>query len=181
MVYAETALARRQFEASKTPYRLGNAVAYVRPKQCSFVTLLHNTIADNPGGDGTGLYAWGDSVTLTLTNNIIAGHAVGVTSTNPASSTVSADHTLFYGNDIDYGAGVSSAGEVSGDPRFVNPAAFDYHIGPASAALDAGTLIPWPDADIDGNPRPWPTGGSSDIGADEARLSWVYLPVIRRE
>jgi hypothetical protein len=147
----------------------------------STVTLLHNTIADNAGGDGAGLYAWGDSVDLTLTNNIVAGHAVGITNTNSASLTVSADHTLFYDNAIDYGTGVSSVGEVSGDPRFVNPAAFNYHIGPTSAALDAGILIPWLITDFDGNPRPWPIGGDSDIGADEARLRWVYLPLIRRE
>jgi hypothetical protein len=147
----------------------------------SAVTLLHNTIADNPGTGGAGLYTWGDSVTLTLTNNIVAGHAVGITNASPGSLTVSADHTLFYGNAVDYGAGVSSMGEVSGDPRFINPVAFNYHIGPTSAALDAGTPIPWLVTDIDGNSRPWPTGGDSDIGADEARLHWVYLPMIRRE
>jgi hypothetical protein len=147
----------------------------------SALTLLHNTIADNPGDDGVGLYIWGERVALTLINNIVTGHAVGITNTNPSSSTVVADHTLFYGNAVDYGAGVSSTAEVSGDPRFVNPAASNYHIGPASAALEAGTLIPWLVTDIDGNPRPWPIGGDSDIGADEARLRWVYLPMVLRE
>ena len=126
-------------------------------------TLLHNTIADNVGSGGEGLYVR-DYSALTLTNTIIAGHTVGITNTNPAASTVTADHTLFNGNGIDYGSGVSSTNEVSGDPAFVNPFAWDYHLTPSSAAIDVGV-----DAgvinDIDGDPRP--LGAGYDIGADE--------------
>ena len=59
---------------------------------------------------------------------------------------------------------------------FVDPAGGDYHIGPGSAAIDAGV-----DAgvltDIDGDPRP--IGPSFDIGADEA-WRWVFLPLVLR-
>ena len=135
-------------------------------------TLLHNTIADNVGGSGQGLYV-GDCVTLTLTNNIIAGHTVGITNTNPASSTVSADHTLFYDNATDYGSGVASTNEVRGDPRFVNPSALDYHIRRDSAAIDAG-IDAAVATDIDGDRRP--SGLGFEIGADE--IEWaIYLPL----
>jgi putative cofactor-binding repeat protein len=130
----------------------------------SIGALLHNTVADNVGiSSGEGLYIR-SYVTLDLTNNIIAGHTVGITNTNPDSSTVIADHTLFSGNGTDYGSGVVSTDEVSGDPAFVAPATGDYHILLGSAAIDQGV-----DAgvveDIDGDPRPLVSG--YDIGADE--------------
>jgi hypothetical protein len=137
--------------------------------------LLNNSIADTPGAGGAGLHIEGDSVALTMTNNVVAGYAVGITNTEPTSSTVTADHTLFHGNTTDYGAGVSSTDEVSGDPRFLSPATFNYHIGPHSAAIDAGIAIPWLTSDIDGDPRPLDAG--YDIGADEARWLPVYLPL----
>lgn len=146
----------------------------------STVTLLHNTIADNPGPGGAGLSLWGENVALTLTNNIIAGHAVGITNSNPVSSTVTADHTLFYNNTTDYGPGVSSANEVTGDPRFVNPASLDYHIGLHSAATDQAVDI-GVTTDIDGDARPAPAGTHPDLGADEIAQQWVYLPLILRQ
>jgi hypothetical protein len=62
------------------------------------------------------------------------------------------------------GAGTILTGTVnaSGDPAFVDPETWDYHIDAASAAIragvDAGVV-----ADIDGDLRLWPY----DIGADE--------------
>jgi uncharacterized repeat protein (TIGR01451 family) len=55
----------------------------------------------------------------------------------------------------------------TGDPAFVDPDNGDYHIGPGSAAIDAG-LDAGVDHDIDGEPRP--LGGGYDLGADEAGL-----------
>ncbi len=130
--------------------------------------LLHNTIADN--GEGEGLHVE-DYVALTLTNNVVAGHVVGITNTRPSSSTVAADYTLFYGNVVDYGGGVVSTNELHGDPAFANPAGGDYHLGSNSVAIDAGLFIPWLTRDIDGDPRP--NGPDYDIGADE----FVCLPL----
>jgi fibronectin-binding autotransporter adhesin len=134
-------------------------------------TLLHNTLVGS--GSGYGVYVE-DYVTLFLTNTIVAGHTWGITSTYPTSSTIFADHTLFWANAHD---GLRGTNPIDGDPRFLNPAAGDYHLGPGSAALDAGV-----DAgvatDIDGDARPM--GAGYDLGADEAEPSYrLYLPFIR--
>jgi uncharacterized repeat protein (TIGR01451 family) len=124
------------------------------------LVMLHNTVADNAG---EGMY-FGRYTIVTLTNNIAAVHTVGITNAASASTTVRADHTLFSGNGIDYGSGVTSTGEVHGDPAFVNPSGGEYHIGPTSAARDAGTNA-GVTTDMDGNLRP--QGSGYDIGADE--------------
>ena len=94
----------------------------------------------------------------------------------PVSSTFTLEFTLFYSNTTNYGSGMMSTNEVHGDPVFLNPSAGDYHIGPGSAALDAG-----PDAglmdDIDGQPRPY--GPGFDLGADEI-VQEIYLPMLMR-
>jgi hypothetical protein len=137
-------------------------------------TLIHNTwVGDLAGGEA--MWA-GTYVTATLVNNIIASHTTGIVNSAPASSTVTADHTLFDGNSTDYGSGVISTNEVRGDPDFVAPAADDYHIGDGSAAIDVGV-----DAgvtmDIDGDPRPM--GAGYDIGADEYwQGRYIYLPLV---
>ena len=141
-------------------------------------TLLHNTLVGSLAGAEA---IWSSSyVTATLMNNIIVSHTVGITNTSPASSTVTADHTLFNGNGTNYGGGVSSVNEVLGDPAFIAPAAGDYHIGADSAALDAGLEVGVND-DFDGNFRP--CGAGYDIGADElwhSACGRIYLPLVVR-
>lgn len=130
------------------------------------VTLLHNTLAGT--GSGPGVYVDG-YVTLILTNTLIAGHTWGITVAYPASSTVSADHTLFWAIT---GTAVTGTNPVFGDPRLLPDG---YHIGPGSAAIDAGVNADIT-TDIDSNLRP--IGAGYDIGADEARF--VYLPLVLR-
>ncbi len=76
------------------------------------------------------------------------------------------------------GSGITTSNDLAGDPKFVNPAALDYHIQSDSAAINQGTNV-GVTVDIDGQPRPW--AGGFDIGADEfvqiqARL---FLPLVR--
>jgi hypothetical protein len=144
--------------------------------------LLHNTIADNLGCD-QGVYV-GDYATLAFTNTIIAGHSVGITNANPASSTVTANYTLL-DNTTDYGDGVSSANEVHGDPAFGDPTpgVWDYHLTSSSAAVDAGVDAGVTD-DIDGHTRPFDGDDDGadefDIGADEYVKWHIYLPLVLR-
>jgi parallel beta-helix repeat protein len=142
-------------------------------------TLLHSTIADN-GGSGQAVYV-GDYTTLDLKNTIITGHdGAGVYATS--LGTAALDAILWYGNGAHTtGQGIIVTGTVniSGDPGFIAPDQGDYHIGPDSAAVDAG-IDAGVFADIDGDPRP--AGCGFDIGADEllsdARCHAVFLPLI---
>lgn len=134
-------------------------------------TLLHNTLVGQ--GTGTGILAY-EYVTLRLTNTIVASHTVGIVNTSPASSTVHADHTLFWANADN---GISGTNPVFGNPRFLNPRGDDYHIGPNSAAIDAGVIGAEVTTDIDGDSRP--IGEGYDIGADEF-IHRIYLPLIAR-
>jgi hypothetical protein len=90
---------------------------------------------------------------------------VGITVTT--GNTVTLEGTLWYGNGQDAGGGgtiVTGTVNVYGDPDFVAPEMGDYHIGLASAAIDAGVDAGVID-DIDGDVRPQDAG--YDIGADE--------------
>jgi hypothetical protein len=135
-------------------------------------TLLHNTLVGS--GSGSGVYVETDYVALFLTNTIVVSHTWGITSAFPASSTVLADHTLFWANIHD---GIRGVNPVDGNPTF---AADGYHIGPGSAVdagVNAGVIT-----DIDGDPRP--DGCFPDIGADELVTGlgcWrVHLPLVLR-
>ncbi len=123
--------------------------------------LRHNTIVGN--GAATGVLV-NDLATVTLLNNIVAGHATGLAVTG--SGSLVADHTLFWNNDDD---GIRGTDPVDGDPRFVNRAFGDFHIFAGSAAQGQGV-----DAevakDIDGDARPGL--GGFDIGADEVAPAW---------
>jgi hypothetical protein len=140
--------------------------------------LLHTTIANNHGGSGQGIHV-GPYATLALTNTILSGHSVGIHVT--AGSTARLEGTLWHDNGADTGgAGTILTGTVNvhGDPAFLDPAAWDYHLGSGSAAIDAG-VDAGVTTDVDGDPRPL---GGYDIGADE----YVYpvrllLPLALRQ
>jgi fibronectin type 3 domain-containing protein len=118
--------------------------------------LKHNTIVGN--GAATGVLA-DDFATVTMVDNIVAGHAIGLSSVG--SGSIAADHTLFWNNDAD---GIRGTDPVDGDPKFVNRAFGDLHIQDGSVAqghgTDAGVAT-----DLDGDTRPGL--GGFDIGADE--------------
>jgi fibronectin-binding autotransporter adhesin len=135
-------------------------------------TLLHNTLVG--AGSGYGVYA--QYAALYLTNTIVASTTWGITNTTPVSSTILADYTLFHNTLNHSSSGVVSTNEVGGDPRFVDPAGGDYHLGHGSAAIDAG-VDAGVTTDIDGDTRP--IGPLPDIGADERRL-YIHMPLVLR-
>ncbi|MBN1814214.1 MAG: right-handed parallel beta-helix repeat-containing protein [Anaerolineae bacterium] len=146
----------------------GVYVGYDYPDSVSQALLVNNTIADN----GTsGIVAYNYAV-VTLTNNLVARHQVGLHSHNPASGTVSADTNLFWnGSDP-----ITGSNAILDEPRL----APNYHPRTGSPALDAGLTIPWLTTDLDGNPR---TPGAYDIGAFEGEEAWhdVYLPLVAKD
>jgi hypothetical protein len=125
----------------------------------------HNTIAKNQGGDGSGIFVASTSTrTLAFTNTMLVSHSVGIVLS--AGQNADFDATL-WGNNTDWsGPGTIWIGSVNvwGDHDFVDPQNGDYHVGPKSAALDAGIDANLT-SDIDGEIRP--QGFAFDIGADE--------------
>jgi hypothetical protein len=145
----------------------------------SKLSLWHTTLARNTGGDGSGVFvtnAGSTHSTVILTNTILVSHTVGISAT--AGSTVTLEATL-WANGTDWGGdGAIFTGTVNiwGNPAFVNPDGGDYHIGPGSAARNAGVNA-GVNTDIDGEFRP--KEGGYDIGADEFGQQWdIYLPLV---
>jgi len=139
--------------------------------------LVHNTLARNIGGDGSGVFV-GVSAEVALTNTIIVSHTVGITVVSGSTATLEA--TLWgsgaWGNGTDWGGGgaiFTGTVDIWGDPVFVDPGGGDYHISPDSAAVNAG-VDAGVTTDVDGDPRP--VGSGYDIGADEY-VAFLYLPV----
>ncbi len=144
--------------------------------------LWQATLAGNTGGDGSALtigdwYPRG-LATVDVRNAIVATQTVGLKVNNNSSLEVNGVlwHNVATPLSQVPGASVSIQNALSGDPQFVNPAAGDYHLGPSSAARDAGipngTL-----RDFDGQVRPMGLG--HDLGADEyleAALSLARTP-----
>ncbi len=138
----------------------------------SHLILLHTTVARNQARDGSGILATRDVwrySTVAMTDTIVASQTVGVSVT--VGSRLVSEGALWgsgsWANERDWGGGgtiVTGTVNVWGLPEFADPNGGDYHLGPASAALDAG--VPhtvW--VDLDGDPRPSDMGW--DIGADE--------------
>ncbi len=132
------------------------------PSDPAAADLRHNTII----GDGTtiGVLAR-NSGSANLTNNIVAGHAHGVSAESGGSLTV--DHTLFWNNVDD---GERGTDPVDGNPLFVNAPRGDFHIQEGSAASNAG-VDDGVDDDIDHEARPGSDG--VDVGADEL-APWAF-------
>jgi uncharacterized repeat protein (TIGR01451 family) len=132
--------------------------------------LWHTSLANNTGGSGLyGTALWMGEIglhsTAWLTNSIIAGHAVGLEVT--PDDTAVLESTLWWANGVDWqgdGTIISGTHNYTGDPDFVDPNTGDYHIGPASAAINRGVQAGI-DTDIDGEARP--AGADPDLGADE--------------
>jgi uncharacterized repeat protein (TIGR01451 family) len=136
----------------------------------SSLHLLHNTIARNSGGDGSGIYIReydvGDTSWVTLTNTILVSQSVGIAVTGGNTATVNG--ILWYNTPITISqsptATVSVQNQLTDDPAFVDPDGGDYHIGASSPARDAG-VDSGVSMDIDGQWRPM--GLHYDLGADE--------------
>ena len=108
---------------------------------------------------------------ITITNNIVVSHTVGISVTQGVTATVS--YTLWHANGADIaGAGVvNQTHPVMGDPAFVDPAADDYHLTIASAARDAGDpagVPPRRSMTLQRAPAPGPARGHRRVRVERA-------------
>ena len=152
----------------------------------SSVTVLHNTIAHNwsLGPVASGIYVAPPNTRasiVTLTNNILVSHTVGITVATGNTATLEA--TLWgagaWANEADWGGdGAIVTGTVEnnvwGLPAFVAPGDGDYHIASTSAAIGRGVNAGVAE-DIDGDLRT----GDPDLGADEY-VQRLFLPLVTR-
>jgi uncharacterized repeat protein (TIGR01451 family) len=155
--------------ADNSAEEMGGGI-YISDSQGS---LVNNTIAQNEEGAGEGVYLDG-TAEATILNNIIVSHTYGIY--NAGSGTPDVTYNDVWGNSVgDYYGVAPGTGNISSDPRFVDPDSWDYHLWLYSPAVDAGhpdeDLAPaW---DIDGDPRP--LGSGVDMGADEVPFEvWVW-------
>ena len=140
----------------------------------SIPRLLHNTVSNNSGGKGYGLFV-GAASTATLTNTIVVSQTTGVFVEGDGTATI--DGVLWYGNgaDVDGGGTIVEGNAYSGDPAFD---ADGYHLTRTSAAIDHGVAADVT-IDIDGDSRPLDHG--RDLGADEYAGDLVPPEVVGRE
>ena len=126
-------------------------------------TLVHTTIHDNTGGDGSGLTTSGFIANTTrMTNTIVSSQTVGVKADINQSAVLNG--VLFFANGDDTaGLGTVTVNPpvVGGNPMFTPDG---YHLIFGSPAVDAG-LASAVVNDLDFQPRPF--GPSPDLGADE--------------
>ena len=137
----------------------------------SQAVLVNNTIAHN---GATGIAVTGYA-TVTLRNNIVVGHGVGITETEaipgtPPEVAIDADTNLLW-NDEDPIVGTAAICE---EPRLWP------NLAPrtGSPAVDAGIDIPWLTMDIAGSPR---APGAYDLGAFEWLGEYLHIPLVVRQ
>lgn len=117
--------------------------------------LINCTVADNAASNaGGGVYS--DRSDVHLTNCIVWGD------TPDALYSWYGDMSLDH---CDIEGAWPGEGTIHVDPRFVDPAAGDYHLLETSPCVDSGSPDGAPETDFEGEPRPWGLG--FDMGADE--------------
>jgi hypothetical protein len=107
--------------------------------------VVNNTLVRTGSAIDSEAVLVGVNVSLEMSNNIIAGYALGITNTAPLSNTLSATRNLFWNDDDP----IMGEEPVVGDPLLAE----DYDLLPGSPAIDAGLPMDWLTHDILGRPR----------------------------
>jgi hypothetical protein len=136
------------------------------------ITISNNTI--DGAADGGMYLGSGDSGSsstsgdyFSVVNNIVTNSKNGI-----YEGGTTGIHNTYLDNLVfnDGGApirlqhGLVASGTVNADPKYLNPAAHDYHLVASSPAIGVGTSFNAPSTDIAGARRPTP-GGGYDLGA----------------
>jgi hypothetical protein len=147
----------------------------------SSLTLIHNTISQNTGGDASILMVanlFSHYGALTMTNTIIDHQATGIHATHGYTAAVNGVLWSTVATPIksDDAGSITVTNQITGNAKF-DPDG--YHLLTGSAAINHG-IVSTVLSDIDGQVRP--NGSMPDLGADEwyPPLSHIYLPYIRK-
>jgi hypothetical protein len=126
--------------------------------EATSATIINNVIVGNYVWDGE--YVINLSSTGLFANNTICSNNAYtlLTETRPTVR-----NCIIYANNAYWPGGGQT--NYTGDPKFVNAAAGNYHLRFDSPCINAGTTVTGVTSDIDGHSRP--QGGAFDIGADE--------------
>ena len=150
----------------------------------TYLAVLHTTVADVNVNRKSGIEVYVQYPgAVGITDTIITSHTVGVKM--GGGGIAREDYNLFFGNLNDRSGGIiTGVHDVRDNPRFINPAAGDYHLALGSAAVDHGVYV-GVKTDLDGHSRLRDFGGlGPDIGAYEYHFQGViydiYLPLVRK-
>jgi PKD repeat protein len=126
-------------------------------------TVESSTISSNSALCGGGLYIDGP---VQVANSILYGNTAGAwADCAPSDATALVSYSLV-------GTGsVPGTGNITGDPRFVNPAGGDYRLGSGSPCVDAGLVQLWMFSSYDLDNHPRVQGAGVDLGAYESGSS----------
>ncbi len=179
--------------AGNSAFRGGGVYTYYNRSD-----TINNTITDNFADLGGGVFSGISDVTrpVAISNNIIDSNRLEQNGTGGGIYTLDQDLVFdpsieandLFGNEVDQVGGDQSDstiigfnGNFSSDPLFVNRAAGDYHLDPASPAIDTALATIAPAVDHDNNPRgadgdgtpDSPQPGDVDVGAFELQGSCI--------
>jgi photosystem II stability/assembly factor-like uncharacterized protein len=145
--------------------------------------IVNNTLVNNRGENGVYMEMW--MTPITLTNNIVVSHTVGLhahTNAKLGGMTVEVGYTLYNDNgtnsEADEESTLIESHVITAPVQFVDRWQGDYHLQLTSPARDAGDPMgvpPAPAVDIEGSPRPF--GRAVDIGAYEWHGYQMFLPL----
>jgi hypothetical protein len=101
--------------------------------------VIGNTLDRNSSGSGAGVSI--GSSPVPVFNNIVA-NSTGTAFTSTGTPPNMGCNLAWTNSGGDYSGCNPGNGSLSGDPQFVAPLSYDYHLGLHSPAIDAGTLDP---------------------------------------
>ena len=131
------------------------------------ITIINNTFVGNGGSEWGGGIEIGnkDLENIVIRNNICSQNVNYQIYDDSLVSTVSIDHNLIDGFRGELDEEVRGTDFLEGDPLFISPNTYDFHLMSGSPAIDSGSSISAPSFDFDGISRPIGTG--IDRGAYE--------------
>lgn len=167
-----------------TTFMFGGSGIYVTGSEATFI---HSTIADNtnihgssPLNNTTAIYVAKTgaqkSSKLTLKNNILANHYIGLYADEGTPQAVGESNVWGNNTERDWSRDLFDdfSTHYLGDPGFVDAAAGDYRISASSPAFGVGVEIQELSSDIEGTPRV--RGFAADAGAYEQQYTHgLYL------